>query len=220
MLNFFEGVPFFTYIFYLYFSLILTFAGLIIFTPNSVASVLYLVLVFIFTSFSFVLLGMEYLGLIYIIVYIGAIAVLFLFVLMLINIRNVLEPEEDRSTIGKFGLVVLAFLITEIVKYFGCLTPRYIMMSSEIDLSVGAEEYYISYISQVATVSSAVFNMYFWYLIFCAVILLVIMVGVVLLVTSNIFPIITLDANVIRQHNKILKRYEQSITNTKPKNDL
>ena len=57
MLNFFEGVPFFTYIFYLYFSLILTFAGLIIFTPNSVASVLYLVLVFIFTSFSFVLLG-------------------------------------------------------------------------------------------------------------------------------------------------------------------
>jgi NADH:ubiquinone oxidoreductase subunit 6 (subunit J) len=220
MLNFFEGVPFFTYIFYLYFGLIFTFTGLIIFTPNSVASVLYLVLVFIFTSFSFILLGMEYLGLIYIIVYIGAIAVLFLFVLMLINIRNVLEPVEDRSTAGKFFLVIVAVLITELVKYFSCLTPRYIMMSNDIDLSLGIEEYYISYISHIATVSSAVFNVYFWYLIFCAVILLVIMFGVVLLVTSNIFPIITLDATVIRQHNKILKRYEQSILNTKPENDL
>jgi NADH-ubiquinone oxidoreductase chain 6 len=62
---------------------------LVITSKNPVISVLFLISVFINVAGYLVLMGVAYLGLVYIIVYVGAIAILFLFVIMMLNLRLV-----------------------------------------------------------------------------------------------------------------------------------
>ena len=65
-------------------------SGILVITSNNpVISVLFLISVFLNVAGYLVLLGVAYLGLVYIIVYVGAIAILFLFVVMMLNIRMV-----------------------------------------------------------------------------------------------------------------------------------
>lgn len=59
----------------------------VILSKNIIQSVLYLILVFLMSSILFIYLGADFIGLVILIVYIGAIAVLFLFVVMMLNIR-------------------------------------------------------------------------------------------------------------------------------------
>lgn len=77
---------FLNYIFF--FNVLIIFSGIMVLnTPNPVQSILFLILCFIFCSFLFVILGAEFLGILILIVYVGAISILFLFVLMMLNIR-------------------------------------------------------------------------------------------------------------------------------------
>ena len=65
-------------------------SGIMVITAkNPVISVLFLIAVFINVAGYLVLLGVAYLGLVYLIVYVGAIAILFLFVIMMLNLRLV-----------------------------------------------------------------------------------------------------------------------------------
>jgi NADH-quinone oxidoreductase subunit J len=59
----------------------------VILSKNIIQSVLYLILVFLLSSILFIYLGADFIGLIILIVYIGAISVLFLFIVMMLNIR-------------------------------------------------------------------------------------------------------------------------------------
>jgi NADH-ubiquinone oxidoreductase chain 6 len=79
--------------------LALLFAILVITSKNPVISIVYLVGVFMFTSLILILLGIKFIGLSYIIVYIGAISVLFLFIIMMIDIKSVdiLDIGRDYS---------------------------------------------------------------------------------------------------------------------------
>ncbi len=70
------------------FSIISVFMGvLVITTKNPIVSVLFLISLFLVISTNLVVVGMHFIGLSYILVYVGAISILFLFILMLINIR-------------------------------------------------------------------------------------------------------------------------------------
>jgi NADH-ubiquinone oxidoreductase chain 6 len=65
-------------------------SGIMVITAkNPVISVLFLIAVFVNVTGYLVLLGVAYLGLVYLIVYVGAIAILFLFVIMMLNLRLV-----------------------------------------------------------------------------------------------------------------------------------
>lgn len=70
---------------------------LVITSKNPVISVLYLISVFINTAGYLILLGISFIGIAYILVYIGAITVLFLFVIMMINIKLVDILEVGRE---------------------------------------------------------------------------------------------------------------------------
>jgi len=77
-------------------NLVLIFSTLIILSSvfilvsgNPVQSILFLILCFILSSFLFILLGAEFLALLLLIVYVGAISILFLFVVMMLNLRLV-----------------------------------------------------------------------------------------------------------------------------------
>ena len=77
-------------LFFYFFSFILLISSaMIIFSQNSIYSVLFLVLSFVSSSSILFLLECEYISLIFIIVYVGAIAVLFLFVVMMLDIKTV-----------------------------------------------------------------------------------------------------------------------------------
>jgi NADH-quinone oxidoreductase subunit J len=109
--------------FYVISAFILGFAVMVITTKDTVHSVLFLVLDFLFVAALYVLLGAEFLAAIQILVYAGGIVVLYLFVVMLVNLKRPPEAHSDphrKTTLG-FGLAaaVLAELALLAVRSSG-----------------------------------------------------------------------------------------------------
>ena len=85
-------------LFFYFFSTIAVFAAMmVIVSRNTVYSVFFLILVFISISILFIMIGAEFLGMIMLIVYVGAVAVLFLFVVMMLNITEQLTKQSSRK---------------------------------------------------------------------------------------------------------------------------
>lgn len=84
-----------TYLFYFLSFLAIMFALMVVFSKNPVHSVLYLVLTFFTIAGHYVLLNAQFLAAVHIIVYAGAIMVLFLFVIMLLNLNKETEPHKS-----------------------------------------------------------------------------------------------------------------------------
>jgi NADH-ubiquinone oxidoreductase chain 6 len=82
-------------------------AVLVITAKNPVLSVLFLIAVFLNVAGYLVLIGIAYLGLVYLIVYVGAIAILFLFVIMMLNLRLVELVETGRQYTQNLPLATL-----------------------------------------------------------------------------------------------------------------
>ena len=74
--------------FYFFASFLVVTCISVIFSKNPVNSVLFLVLAFLNSTFLFILIGAEFVGIILAIVYIGAVAILFLFVVMMLDIQS------------------------------------------------------------------------------------------------------------------------------------
>src|SRR5919198_680390 len=94
--------------FYVLSAFILGFAVMVVTTKNTVHSVLFLVLNFLFVAALYVLLRADFLAVIQVLVYAGGIVVLYLFVVMLVNLKREPETHEDphrRTGLG-FGLAV------------------------------------------------------------------------------------------------------------------
>src|SRR3954464_5727655 len=72
--------------FYLFAGTCVASAAMVIVSRNPVHSVLYLILAFVNQSGLFILMGAEFLGMMLIVVYVGAVAVLFLFVIMILDV--------------------------------------------------------------------------------------------------------------------------------------
>ncbi len=84
-----------TYMFYLLSFLAIMFALMVVLSKNPVHSVLYLVLTFFSIAGHYVLLNAQFLAAVHIIVYSGAIMVLFLFVIMFLNLNKETEPHKS-----------------------------------------------------------------------------------------------------------------------------
>ena len=85
-------------LFFYFFSTIAVFAAIMVtVSRNTVYSVFFLILVFISISILFIMIGAEFLGMIMLIVYVGAVAVLFLFVVMMLNITEQLTKQSSRK---------------------------------------------------------------------------------------------------------------------------
>ncbi len=97
--------------FYLFAGMIMASAVMVIAARNPVHSVLFLILSFFNASGLFVLLGAEFLAMILVIVYVGAVAVLFLFVVMMLNINFVELRQGFLQYLPIGGLIGLILLI-------------------------------------------------------------------------------------------------------------
>ncbi len=107
--------------FYLFATLAIGSAIMVIFARNPVHSVLFLILTFVNASGLFVLLGAEFLAMILLVVYVGAVAVLFLFVVMMLDI-DVAKMREGFLNYMPIGMAVGALLLAEMVLVYGSWT--------------------------------------------------------------------------------------------------
>jgi NADH-quinone oxidoreductase subunit J len=101
-----------TYIFWFLSFLVLLCALMVVFSKNPVHSVLYLVLTFFAITGHYVLMNAQFLAVVNLVVYAGAIMVLFLFVIMLLDLNE--ETEPQKNTFIKFAAAIAGgiFLVT------------------------------------------------------------------------------------------------------------
>lgn len=111
-------------------------------SKNPIVSVLYLIALFVNIASLLILVGYNFLGLSYILVYVGAISILFLFILMLINIRTSEITHNTRKdgplTIGvgvSFIITVSQALPINLTEYtvFSEIAKTYVQSAIEID---------------------------------------------------------------------------------------
>src|SRR5438034_6129719 len=100
--------------FYTLAAFILGFAIMVVSTRNTVHSVLFLVLNFLFVAALYVLLGADFLAVIQVLVYAGGIVVLYLFVVMLVNLKREPEAHEDPHRRTKLGFGLSVAILVEL----------------------------------------------------------------------------------------------------------
>ena len=100
--------------FYTLAAFILGFAALVVSAQDTVHSVLFLVLDFLFVAALYVLLGAEFLAVIQILVYAGGIVVLYLFVVMLVNLKRPPEAHRDPNRQSRLGFVLAGAVLLEL----------------------------------------------------------------------------------------------------------
>ncbi|MBM3630803.1 MAG: NADH-quinone oxidoreductase subunit J [Alphaproteobacteria bacterium] len=104
--------------FYLFATIAIVSAIFVTVSRNTIHSVFFLILDFISISCLFIMIGAEFLGMIMLIVYVGAVAVLFLFVVMMLNVteqKNQWFTSEKNSGHIPIGLIVSALIFFELI---------------------------------------------------------------------------------------------------------
>src|SRR5438270_12819144 len=100
--------------FYLFAGVCIASAVMVIAARNPVHSVLFLILAFVNAAALFVLMGAEFLAMILVVVYVGAVAVLFLFVIMMLDV-DFAELRQGFLSYLPIGLPVGAIVLTELL---------------------------------------------------------------------------------------------------------
>ena len=104
--------------FYIFSTIAIISAIMVTVSKNTVHSVFFLILDFISISCLFIMIGAEFLGMIMLIVYVGAVAVLFLFVVMMLNVaqqKNQWFLSADSSGHIPIGLIISAIIFFELI---------------------------------------------------------------------------------------------------------
>jgi NADH-quinone oxidoreductase subunit J len=107
--------------FYLFAAILVVSALMVITAKNPVHSVLFLILAFFNSAGLFIMLGAEFVGLILVIVYVGAVAVLFLFVVMMLDV-SFADLRKGAMQYVPVGLLIAAVLLAELVIVYGAWT--------------------------------------------------------------------------------------------------
>ena len=108
--------------FYVFSTIAIISAIMVTASKNTVHSVFFLILDFISISCLFIMIGAEFLGMIMLIVYVGAVAVLFLFVVMMLNVaeqKNEWFKSSEKSSHIPIGLIVSLIIFFELIFVVG-----------------------------------------------------------------------------------------------------
>ena len=129
--------------FYTLAAFILGFAVLVVTTKDTVHSVLFLVLDFLFVAALYVLLEAPFLAAIQVLVYAGGIVVLYLFVVMLVNLKRPPEAHEDPRRLTKVGFGLSVAVLAElalIAAYSASIRPSPVVPGAVLPVSGNTEE--------------------------------------------------------------------------------
>lgn len=190
-------------IFYFCSSLLFIFSVLVVLSNHPVFSLIFLILSFLFASFLLFLLECEFLALIFITVYVGAIAVLFLFSVMMLDFKRFTLQKNLFKFLPVslfFGFILLNFLI----KIFYVSFPNLYSHSNDFYLKNNVNWLdFSNSITEVEAVGKVLYTHCALHLLITGIILLIVLFGIVHLTSSTKFS---------KSHNQILfKQLSKSV---------
>lgn len=175
-------------------SLILINAILVVSVYNPVHSILYLILVFFSGSLLLLLMQIDFLGFLFLIIYVGAILVSFLFVLMMLNLRYI-DLKRYIFSYMPFGILIILFFIFE----FFFFQISFLLLNFEFNINV----IYINFLNYLRfdLTSGHLFGLYLYnylyiHLFFLTYILVIITISIILL-TYLSFSIFNIKQNKV-----------------------
>ena len=165
-------------IFFYFFSIIAIISAIMVTaSKNTVHSVFFLILDFISISCLFIMIGAEFLGMIMLIVYVGAVAVLFLFVVMMLNVaqqKNQWFSSDSSSRHIPVGLIISAIIFFELIIVVGGWKYK-------PDLVSPSETFLSSNISNTHSLGQVLYTDYVHIFQISGMILLIAMIGAIVL---------------------------------------
>ena len=162
-------------VFYLFAAITVAGAVMVISCRNPVHAVLFLILAFFNAAGLFLLAGAEFLAMVLVVVYVGAVAVLFLFVVMLLDI-NFLKMREGFLTYLPTGGLIGAILLVELI-----LVGAGWKFAADAPLSVSTRVPDMAVVNNTAALGQLIYTDYFYLFQASGLILLVAMIGTILL---------------------------------------
>jgi NADH-quinone oxidoreductase subunit J len=161
--------------FYVFAAVVVASGAMVVASRNPVYSVLFLILAFFNAAALFVLIGAEFVAMILIIVYVGAVAVLFLFVVMMLDI-NLAEIRQGFLEYLPIGAAIGIVLLAEILFGLGVIggTSDTIAALSKAGPHVGA-------VDNTRAIGRVLYTQYFYLFQVAGLVLLVAMIGAIVL---------------------------------------
>jgi NADH-quinone oxidoreductase subunit J len=161
--------------FYLFAAACIASAILVVTARNPVHSVLFLIIAFVNASGLFILLGAEFLAMILIVVYVGAVAVLFLFVVMMLDV-DFAELRQGFLNYLPVGFLVGAILLAELLFIVGAW-----VIGPGVPKAITAPIPATSAISNTQALGLVLYTRYVYFFEAAGVILLVAMIGAIVM---------------------------------------
>ena len=165
--------------FYLFAGVTVASAAMVIFSRNPVHSVLFLILAFVNAAGLFVLIGAEFLAWILIIVYVGAVAVLFLFVVMMLDVDFAELRQGFLNYLpigGVIGIILCAELLSVVLVY---------VIGPDVGKAITAPIPAADQISNTQALGLVLYTRYVYFFQAAGVILLVAMIGAIVLTLQH-----------------------------------
>ncbi|HLO76462.1 MAG TPA: NADH-quinone oxidoreductase subunit J [Magnetospirillum sp.] len=162
-------------IFYMFAALTVGSGVMVISSRNPVNSVLFLILCFFNAAGLFLLLGAEFLAMVLVVVYVGAVAVLFLFVVMMLDI-NFLKLREGFLQYLPTGAVIGLVLLVELATLFGGWA-----FAPDVEALVRSPIPAVADVSNTEALGRVIYTTYAYLFQASGLVLLVAMVGTILL---------------------------------------
>ncbi len=162
-----------TIAFYLFSAVLVASAIMVVFSKNPVHSVLFLILAFFNAAGLFILLGAEFVAMILVIVYVGAVAVLFLFVVMMLDV-DFSTLREGYARYLPVGLIIAAVLLAEMIFVSIAVAERGAAKGmSPVAAAPG--------VSNIQTIGQVLYTDYAYYFQAAGLVLLIAMIGAIVL---------------------------------------
>ncbi|MGD1886424.1 MAG: NADH-quinone oxidoreductase subunit J [Cohaesibacteraceae bacterium] len=164
-----------TFFFYLFAAITVASAFLVIAARNPVHSVLFLILAFFNSAGLFMLVGAEFLAMLLIVVYVGAVAVLFLFVVMMLDV-DFAELRQGFLQYLPIGALVAVILVLELALVLGAS-----VLDADVAMETGMPMPPLEEVSNIEAIGLVLYTDYVYFFQAAGLVLLVAMVGAIVL---------------------------------------
>lgn len=179
-----------SFFFYLFATITIASAFLVIAARQPVHSVFFLILAFFNSAGLFMLVGAEFLALLLVVVYVGAVAVLFLFVVMMLDV-DFAELRQGFLQYLPIGALIAVILVLELILVLGAT-----VLDAEVALDTGLPMPPLEEISNIEAIGLVLYTDYVYFFQAAGMVLLVAMVGAIVLTLRHREGVKRQDINV------------------------
>jgi NADH-quinone oxidoreductase subunit J len=189
--------------FYLFAVMVIASGALVILSRNPVHSVLWLILAFFNAAGLMVLVGAEFIAMLLVIVYVGAVAVLFLFVVMMLDI-DFAELRSGLARYGLFGVLVAIVLVSEMIVAEGAWSAGPLALAQRAAPAQAS-------MSNIEAMGALIYSRYLYVFEAAGLVLLVAMIGAIVLTHRE-----RRDSRLQNISRQVRRRPEDAVRITNP----